>query len=359
MAQTSREIVRRCVRFEHPARIPRELWTLPWAEEHFPDALRKIRARFPGDFGGPSDVFRPSPRRRGNAYEIGTFVDEWGCAFTQVQRGVIGEVRAPLIAEIADWRSVRPPYETLPDNPAAARDRVNRDCADSTLFMRAGCARPWERYQFLRGSQNAMVDVMEPDAGAAELLRVIHEFYLKEMEFWAGTDVDALLFMDDWGAQSQLLIPPPVWRELFKPLYKDYCDLAHSRGKLIFMHSDGHIAEIYDDLIEIGVDAINSQLFCMDMADLARRAKGRITFWGEIDRQHVLPSADPQKGREAVRLVARHFYNPAGGVIAQFELGAGANPETALAIFDEWAAVDAAARRADASYSSSFWPFWG
>jgi len=145
--------------------------------------------------------------------------------------------------------------------------------------------------------------------------------------------------MDDWGSQRQLLIPPPLWRQFFKPLYREYCDLAHAHGKFAFMHSDGHIAEVYDDIVEIGVDALNSQLFCMDMADLARRAKGKLTFWGEIDRQHVLPAKDPQVGRAAVREVAKHFYDPAGGVIAQFEFTPGSHPATAIAIFEEWEQV--------------------
>jgi hypothetical protein len=78
----------------------------------------------------------------------------------------------------------------------------------------------------------------------------------------------------------------------------------------------------------------------MDMADLAKRVKGKITFWGEIDRQHVLPSADTQVARNAVREVAQHLYDPAGGIIAQFELGPGANPANAFAIYDEWNAIE-------------------
>lgn len=345
MPQTSREIVRRCLLFQHPERLPRDLWTLPWAEEHLAAGLAELRRRYPSDFGRPGDVYSPSPRRCGDWYSIGHFTDEWGCHFHNIQRGVIGEVDTPLIADPADWRAVRPPHEILPADPHAARERVNRDCAVSSLFLHANCcARPWERYQFIRGTQNAMLDIMTLEPGVRDLLRVIHEFYLRELEFWVTTDVDGILFMDDWGAQQQLLIPPAVWRDLFKPLYRDYCDLAHASGKFAFMHSDGHIAEIYPDLVEIGVDALNSQLFCMDMAELARVARGRLTFWGEIDRQHVLPSPEPQAGRDAVRQVARHLYDPAGGLIAQFELGAGANAATALAIFDEWDRVQAEPR---------------
>jgi hypothetical protein len=238
---------------------------------------------------------------------------------------------------------LNPPYETLPDDWQSARDEVNRAYEQSDLFILAGaCPRPWERYQFLRGTLNAMMDVMEPENGMLDLLRAVHEFYLKELEFWATTDVDGLMFMDDWGMQNQLLISPKSWREIFKPLYKDYCDLIHSHGKFAFMHSDGNIQAIYPDLIEIGVDALNSQLFCMDIPELARIAKGKITFWGEIDRQQVLISPDPEVGRQAVRQVAEHLYDPAGGIIAQFEFGLGAQPQTALAVFEEWERISKA-----------------
>ncbi len=344
MPQTPREVVKNAVTFNRPDRVPRDMWVLPWAENRYPEACAALRARFPGDIaniGGLGvEAYAPSPRVRGERYAAGRYVDEWGCVFENIQPGVIGEVKDPLVKQIEDWRDVvKPPVECLPEDPASARDAVNRACAQTDLFVKAGCLpRPWERYQFLRGTEEAMVDMMEPEEGGAEMLRAIHEFHLRELEFWVATDVDAVFFMDDWGAQRQLLIPPPVWRELFKPLYRDYCQLAHAHGKLAMMHSDGCILDIYPDLIEVGVDALNSQLFCMGLDKLAA-FKGKICFWGEIDRQHILPSEDPEEGRRAVREVAAHLATPEGGVIAQFEFGPGADPETVRAVHEAWAGV--------------------
>ena len=344
-SQTPREIVTSCLKFATPARLPRDLWLLPWAQLHHPEAVEELCRRFPSDFGTAPRVYRPSSRVRGDPHAVGCYVDEWGCAFTGIQAGLIGEVHSPQLEDIAGWRKVEPPYEILPENWERARDEVNRHCGTTDKFVRAACCpRPWERYQFLRGSENGLVDIMTPEKGTVDLLERIHAFYLKELEFWVETDVDAVMFMDDWGAQNQLLIPPRMWRDLFKGLYRDYCELAHAYGKFALMHSDGYISEIYEDLIEVGVDALNSQLFCMDLADLEHRARGRITFWGEIDRQHVLPSPDPRDGREAVRQVAHHLYDRRGGIIAQFEFGAGAHPDTALAIVEEWEEVDREAR---------------
>ena len=341
MSQTPREIVQRTLQFKNPERLPRDIWRLPWATANIPEALAEIDRRWPGDMSGPNNVYRPSSRYIGNPYVVGRYVDAWGCTFENILEGAHGEVKTPLLQDLRQWKDiVQPPYEMLPQNVSAARDSVNRDCAASDRFMRGGLnPRPWEQYQFLRGTEDAMMDAMDPESGIRDILKRMQDFYLTECEFWCSTDIDAIGFMDDWGSQRQLLIPPALWRELFKPLYRDYCAIAHASGKFVFMHSDGYIAEIFDDLIEIGVDAINSQLFCMDMADLARRGKGKITFWGEIDRQHVLSSLDPEVGRQAVRKVAEHLFDPAGGCFVQFEAGLECKPKTALAVMEEWDAV--------------------
>ena len=340
MPQTSRQLVYNAVTFHHPERLPRDLWLLPWAEWHHPDTVAELKRRFPGDFTTAPFFYPPSQRVQGDPHRAGVYVDEWGCLFTNIQDGLTGEARTPLIADIADWRDVQPPYEQLPASAAgkrAAYDLITRHYEQSDQFVFANiCPRPWERYQFLRGSENAYIDLMMPDLGFTELLRVIHEFNLAELEFWVASDVDAIRFMDDWGGQNHLLISPQQWRAFFKPLYKAYCDLAHSHNKLAFMHSDGYIEEIIPDLIEVGVDALNAQLFVMNLDHVRDMAKGKITFWGEIDRQRVLPSPDPQEAFRAVQQVAERLYDPAGGLIAQFEFGAGAHPATALAVFQAW-----------------------
>ena len=337
MPQSPRETVIRALRFDYPERLPRDLWVLPWADIHYPETVASLERSFPTDFATTGYFYPPSTRAKGDPYRPGYSTDAWGCVFKNIQEGLIGEVEDPILANMEDARSYRPPYEQLPEDKSAARDRMNEfyDGTDKFVFANI-CPQPWERYQFLRGTERALVDLLMPEAGGEELLRKIHDFYMTELEFWIEAEFDAVRLADDWGAQNRLLIQPELWRELFKPLYRDYCDLAKTHGKYVFLHSDGYIADIYGDLIEIGIDAVNSQLFCMDMAELARIAKGKITFWGEIDRQRVLTSDDPEAGREAVRRVARHLYDPAGGIIAQFEFGAGANPGTAMVIFDEW-----------------------
>ncbi|MGC9396986.1 MAG: uroporphyrinogen decarboxylase family protein, partial [Anaerolineae bacterium] len=204
-------------------------------------------------------------------------------------------------------------------------------------FILAGTTvRPFERMQFIRGSEKLYVDLAYGTAELFTLRDMLHEFFLRELELWIATDVDAISFMDDWGAQNRLLISPEMWRELFKPLYADYVNLIHSAGKFAFMHSDGHIAAIYPDLIEIGVDALNSQLFCMDIEALGQAYRGKITFWGEIDRQSLLPFGTPDDVKAGVHRVRRALDDGSGGVIAQCEWGNDVPMENVEAVFEAW-----------------------
>jgi uroporphyrinogen decarboxylase len=329
---TSRDLVKQSLTFSSPQRIPRDLWTLPWAAEHYPAQLAEIRSRFPGDLAGAPGYLCVQPHTQGDQYSIGEYIDEWGCIFENRQRGVIGEVKKPLVATWEDLPNVHPPEEFLSIDKA----QINAFCKSTDLFVTGGCCpRPFERLQFIRGSENLYIDLAEQPAELFQLIERLHQFYLKELELWAQTDVDALNFMDDWGAQRALLISPRQWRKIFKPMYKDYIDIAHKYGKFIFMHSDGYTRDILPDLVELGLDAINTQIFTMDIEELGRSFAGKLTFWGEIDRQYLLSFGTPADVERAVRRVKDSLYCN-GGIIAQCEFGAGSKPENVYQVYQTW-----------------------
>jgi len=118
-------------------------------------------------------------------------------------------------------------------------------------------------------------------------------------------------------------------------MYQEYVEIARQHGKYVFMHSDGYIIDIIQDLIDIGIDALNSQVFCMGIKTLGEKFRGKITFWGEIDRQQLLPYGSKQEIENAVSEVWRELYAE-GGVIAQCEFGLGAKPENVYTVFENW-----------------------
>jgi len=331
---TSRERVHRCLAFDHPDRAPRDQWALPGVLATRAEEWRALVERYPSDFGGVPFRYGASTRAKGREYRVGRWADEWGSVWEAKEDGVAGEVKDPPLASWDVLGTFTPPWELL---DGADLSGVNEACARSGLFIKAPCCpRPFERMQFLRGTEALFLDLAWGVPEAMRLREMVHDYYMRELAMWVRTDVDAVMFMDDWGTQTALLISPAQWREVYKPLYKDYCDLAHAHGKRLFMHSDGFIEAIYPDLIEIGVDALNSQLFCMDIEGLGERFRGKITFWGEIDRQHILPHGTVEDVREAVRRVRRALESPAGGAIAQCEWGLLDPADNLHAVFETW-----------------------
>ncbi len=331
---TGRERVRAALTHRRPDRVPRDLWALPYVALFRGPELAEVLRAYPPDIACPQLSPGSGDAESGRLAKCGTYTDEWGSVWEVGEPGVIGEVKGPAIEDWSKLATFQPPWDGLRGRDW---DGVSRACEASDRFMlSAVCARPFERLQFLRGSENVFMDLAYGEANLSRLLEMVHDYYLSEVRAWAASRVDGVFLMDDWGANQSLLIDPAMWRAVFKPLYRDYCDVIHAAGKFVFFHSDGCIAAILGDLIEIGVDAINAQLFCMDIEALGRQYKGRITFWGEIDRQRVLPFGLPEDVRAAVRRVRAALDDGAGGVIAQCEWGKD-NPRANIeAVFDAW-----------------------
>ncbi len=332
---TSREIVRRTLEFDSPPRIPRQLWTLPWAGERFPETLHDLQTRFPDDISSAPISYIDPPRISGDPYLPGTYTDDWGAVFTNIQSGVIGEVKNPQLDDWGKLDQVRFPIERHNIDVS----QINAFCRETDRFVLSGaCPRPFEQLQFIRGTENLLIDLLDRPPELDIMINRMHEFYLKELEIWASSDVDALSFMDDWGSQRALLISPALWREIYKPLYRDFINIAHQAGKAAFMHSDGYVFDIIPDLIELGLDALNSQVFCMDLNKLGEQFGGKLTFWGELDRQYIIPHGSLEDVLTAVRQMHTAFHRD-GGVIAQCEFGPGANPDNIIAFYEAWEAI--------------------
>ncbi len=337
---TRKERVLRTLAFEEVDRIPRQLWALPGIGQDRPDELKAFREQYPvDDITGTPSIWGKSKRTSGNYSRKGQWTDEWGCVWDVFEDGVIGEIKTPTLSDDAAVGSYAPPWELIEGADISPVAQKRRDNPDD--FLLVGNLGIFERMQFLRGTEQLFIDLASGDPIAYKLRDMIHEYNLAAAKLLASTDADAVSLFDDWGTQRALLISPEMWRSFFKPCYRQYCDIIRSSGKKVFFHSDGFIEAIYPDMIEIGVNAINSQLFCMDMEKLGREYVGKIAFWGEIDRQFLMPFGTPDQVREGVRRAAKALM-PHGvrtGVFAQCEWGTKDPLNNVLAVFDEWSKI--------------------
>ena len=315
-------------------RAPRDFWALPGVTVKRREEWMRLLEKYPGDLQGAASPYGRSRYAKGKQYEDAVYTDEFGCVWHAAEYGVIGEVKHPPLADWKALASYRMPNELLDE---ADFGKVDKSIAGSDRFTLGGTmTRPFERLQFLRGTENLLYDLADDPPELRQLIAMLHEFSIREMTAWAKTDIQGVSFMDDWGSQTSLLIAPETWRAVFKPLYREYVSILRRAGKYVFFHSDGHIRAILPDLIEMGVSAVNSQLFCMDVEEIGRTFAGRITFWGELDRQNLQPFGTPAQVRAGVRRIRRAIDHDNGGVIAQCEWGKLDPYANIDALYDEW-----------------------
>jgi len=114
---------------------------------------------------------------------------------------------------------------------------------------------------------------------------------------WAG---------DDFGTQRGMMISPDMWREHFKPRIKWMFEEFRKVNPdvKIAWHTCGSVIPIIDDFAEIGLDILNPiQPLAEGMEpEFLKDTYGKkLSFFGGIDIQHLMPHGTPEEVKKEVK----------------------------------------------------------
>lgn len=154
------------------------------------------------------------------------------------------------------------------------------------------------------GSENVLLWIgLYPDR-LARFIERLHEFNLELLRAQiraAGGLLDGIVIWGDVAYHKGTLFSPAYWRKHFKPGVKAMVELAHEHGLPLIYHGCGNVSRIFEDFIEIGVDAYNplEAKAGLDVVELRRRYGHRIAFCGNMDVR-LWAEADRAELRRAV-----------------------------------------------------------
>ena len=263
----------------------------------------------------------------------GHFRDQFGVVWNRTVDPDIGTPVGLLLPEprLGDFRWPDPDdparWENFERQLAAAGDRFTLMSVSYALFERA-----WS----LRGMENLMIDMYENPGFVEELLDAILEFQLGIVRAGSRLPVDAVYCGDDYGQQQGMLISPHLWRRFFKPRLARLYAAAHEAGKWVFIHCCGNIVEILPDLIEIGVDCFNPfQPEVMDVYQVKRDFGARLSFYGGVSTQKLLPYGTPEQVKTEVGKLIREVGKDGGYILAPAHaVPRDAKPENLVALLE-------------------------
>ncbi|MDK2934815.1 MAG: hypothetical protein PWP27_2625, partial [Clostridiales bacterium] len=265
--------------------------------------------------------------------------DVWGSTWQVLQEGMVGEVKKPALQDISKINEYKVPIDLIKSEWEKHNDLIDKKIQENRKkgkFILGGDVEIFQRMQFVRGTENLFCDLAEGTKDVFIFRDKITEYFKEYLQYWLNKDVDGIMFFDDWGSQRALLISPDMWRKFFKPVYKEMMDMIKKAGKYVFFHTDGYILDLYPEFIELGVDAINSQLWCMGIEKVAEKFAGKITFWGEIDRQNILAFGTPEDIDNAAKRMKDCLYVNGGGLIGQSVAGKDVPLENIEALLNCW-----------------------
>lgn len=154
---------------------------------------------------------------------------------------------------------------------------------------------------YLRGMEQMLMDFYDDEEMAFACLNRIGECKQQAAVRLAEANVDVIVFGDDVGMQTGMMIAPELWRKFLKPRLKSMLEAVHAANPrvLCYYHSDGDIRAILPELTEIGVDILNPiQPECMDPTEIYREYHQKAALWGTIGTQTTMPFGTPETVRE-------------------------------------------------------------
>jgi len=265
---------------------------------------------FEASLGNCLSVYRA---RRLSEVRPNVWQDEFGVEWDRTVDKDIGVVVNTLITPetLADFQFPDP------DDPALYADfEASGNEFGDTLAVAKLSYNLFERAWSLAGMENLLLSTIADKPFVHDLLDRITEYNLAVIENVCKWDIDAMLFGDDWGHQGGLLMGPTLWREFIKPRIARLYQEAKSRGKYVFIHCCGRVQELFDELIECGLDVFNPfQPEVMDVFEMKRQFGDRLTFYGGISTQQTLPFGTVSDVRDEVHRLLDEV-GASGGYIA-------------------------------------------
>ena len=171
----------------------------------------------------------------------------------------------------------------------------------------------------LRGMEAMLMDFLVNEEMAYALCNRLGEIRCRQSAIYAGLGVDVIRLGDDVATQHGLMMSPTVYRRFLKEPTRRIIRAAKEVNPdvLVFMHCDGKVGELIEDYLDIGVDILNPiQPECNDFDRIADLNFDRISFWGGIGTQSLMPFGTPDDVRGAVAHLNDRFGSKGGMLIA-------------------------------------------
>ena len=310
---TPKQRVKMAASHVEPDRPPIQIYTTPEIHaklaEHFKgqsiEEALEIDFRLVGPAGG-------SPRRTPEPGSGIEHYDEWGIGYSRVRNEAGGEyleatdLTLARITTMDEFQAYPWPDPNDYDYSVIA-EQIERVKDYAVCVGSSGKIDIINSVGRGRGMEQVLVDIItEDEVGVAIIDRRVDYYYewcKRCLEAGQGK-IDVLYVGEDLGSQKGSTMSPACFRSFFRPRIEKFYKLAHDHGALAMMHSCGSTRAVQPQLIDMGLDILESvqpEPVGMDPEELKAEFGDKLTYCGLISTQQTLPRGTVEECRAEAR----------------------------------------------------------
>jgi uroporphyrinogen decarboxylase len=236
-----------------------------------------------------------------------TVIDAWGVGHSKGSEAAMHMtyMHCPLRGDCTVEDVENYPYPKIKDGE---RERVTREGealhAQGLAAVGVMQMTVWEAAWYIRSMEDLMEEMMCDEETARLHLDKVTAISCERAAMYAECGCDIIQLGDDIGMQQSIMMSVELWKEWLKPRLERVVQAAKAVNPevLIFYHSCGYILPFLEELADAGIEILNPiQPECMDFEEVYARIGDRMSFWGTIGTQQLLPFGTPEQVRAEVR----------------------------------------------------------
>lgn len=233
---------------------------------------------------------------------------------------------------------------TMPDpstilTPEAVENMKNACAQHKNSFTNIALgAGVWEICWHIRGFEAALMDTGLNPEFFAELAELAGDQIIAYVELLKDVPADSMMLGDDWGGQKGVLMGAELWRKYLKPQWVRIVDAIHDAGKIAINHSCGSVMQIMPDIVDIKLDILENlqpEPTDMDIYEIKRKYGDKITLWGGLGSQSIIPFGTPEELRAEIKKLCAEMGRGGGYILSTTKGVMHETPlENAIAVYE-------------------------
>lgn len=191
-----------------------------------------------------------------------------------------------------------------PDSSKVSGELVRRFVRETDFFVFAQIGGPVTQLDEMFTMEDFMIYSLTNTDEMHSIAEKVVEYELEKAKIFLDNGADGIVVGDDVAFNTGVFLPPDIMKTNVFPFWKKLVkDIKAYRDVPVFLHSDGNVTTILDEVVKAGFDGIQSlqPSAGMDIKSVKMRYGDRLCLWGNIDLDYVMCFGSTDEVEKAVK----------------------------------------------------------